>query len=47
MLKNKLQKITPNLKDNITNNIKYQGMKKMTNDNMKTQEKAQKKIYQK
>ena len=43
MLKNKLQKITPNLKDNITNNIKYQGMKKMTNDNMKTQEKTQKK----
>ena len=44
MLKNKLQKITPNLKDNITNNIKHQGMKKMANiDNMKTQEKIQKK----
>ena len=47
MLKNKLkdlQKITPNLKDNITNNIKYQGIKKISNiDNMKTQEKIQKK----
>ena len=44
MLKKKLQKITPNLKDNIANNIKYQGMKKITNiDNMKTQEKIQKK----
>ena len=44
MLKNKLQKITPSLKDNIANNIKYQGMKKITNtDNMKTQEKIQKK----
>ena len=44
MLKNKLQKITPNLKDNITNNIKYQGIKKIANiDNMKTQEKIPKK----
>ena len=47
MLKNKLkdlQKITPSLKDNITNNIKYQGIKKISNiDNMKTQEKIQKK----
>ena len=44
MLKNKLQKITPNIKDNITNNKKYQGIKIKTNsDNMKTQEKDQKK----
>ena len=47
MLKNKfkdLQKINPNLKDNITNNIKYQGIKKMTNvDNMKIPEKISKK----
>ena len=47
MIKNKLkdlQKINPNLKDNITNNIKYQGIKKMVNiDNMKIPEKIQKK----
>jgi len=47
MLKNKLkdlQKITPSLKDNLTNNIKFQGIKKIANiDNMKTQEKIQKK----
>ena len=47
MFKNKLkdlQKINPNLKDNKTNNIKYQGIKKMTNiDNMKMQEKIPKK----
>jgi len=47
MLKNKLkefQKINPNLKDNITHNIKYQTIKKMTNfDNAKIPEKLQKK----
>ena len=47
MIKNKLkdlQRITPNLKDNITNNNKYQGIKIMTNiDNMKIPEKVQKK----
>ena len=47
MLKNKfkdLQKLNPNLKDNIANNIKYQGIKKMANvDNMKIPEKIQKK----
>ena len=47
MLKNKLkdlQRISPNLKDTITNNNKYQGIKKMTNiDNMKIPEKLQKK----
>ena len=47
MLKNKLkefQKINPNLKDNITHNIKYQTIKKMTNfDNEKIPEKLQKK----
>ena len=47
MLKNKfkdLQKLNPNLKDNITNNIKYQGIKKITNvDNMKIAEKIPKK----
>ena len=47
MLKNKLkefQKINPNLKDNITHNIKYQTIKKMTNfDNAKIPEKHQKK----
>ena len=49
MLKNKLkdlQKINPNLKDNINNNIKYQGIKKLTNiDNAKIQEKIQKKKF--
>jgi len=48
-LKNKLkdlQKINPNLKDNINNNIKYQGIKKLTNiDNAKIQEKIQKKKF--
>ena len=47
MFKNKLkdiQKINPNIKDNITNNIKYQGNKKIANiDNKKIQEKIQKK----
>ena len=47
MLKHKfkdLQKLNPNLKDNITNNIKYQGIKKITNvDNMKIPEKISKK----
>ena len=47
MLKNKLkefQKINPNLKDNITHNIKYKTIKKMTNfDNAKIPEKLQKK----
>ena len=47
MLKNKLkdiQKINPNIKDNITHNIKYQTIKKMTNfDNAKIPEKLQKK----
>ena len=47
MLKNKLkdfQKINPNLKDNLTNNIKFQTIKKLTNiDNSKTQEKISKK----
>ena len=47
MLKNKLkefQKINPNLKDNITHNIKYQTIKKMTNfDNTKIPEKLPKK----
>ena len=47
MLKNKLkdlQRINPNLKDNITNNNNYQGIKKMANiDNMKIPEKIQKK----
>ena len=47
MIKNKfkdLQKINSNIKDNITNNIKYQGIKKMNNiDNMKIPEKIQKK----
>ena len=49
MLKNKLkdfQKINPNLKDNLTNNIKYQTMKKIGNlDNAKIQEKVQKKNF--
>ena len=48
MIKNKLkdlQKINPNLKDNITNNIKYQGIKKMVNiDNMKIPEKIKKNL---
>ena len=47
MLKNKLkdiQKINPNIKDNITHNIKYQTIKKMTNfDNTKIPEKLPKK----
>ena len=47
MLKNTLkdlQRINPNLKDNISNNIKYKGIKKMTNiDNMKMPEKTTKK----
>ena len=47
MLKNKfkdLQKINSNIKDNITNNIKYQGIKKMTNiEGIKIAEKIQKK----
>ena len=47
MLKNKLkdfQKINPNLKDNISNNIKYQTIKKIGSiDNTKIQEKNQKK----
>ena len=47
MLKNKLkdfQKINPNLKDNITNNIKYQAIKKIGNiDNAKIPEKVPKK----
>ena len=47
MLKNKLkdfQKINPNLKDNITNNIKYQTIKKIGNiDNAKIPEKVPKK----
>ena len=47
MLKNKLkdfQKINPNLKDNLTNNIKYQTIKKIGNiDNAKIQEKVPKK----
>ena len=47
MIKNKLkdlQRIIPNLKNNITNNNKYQGIKIMTNiDNMKIPEKVQKK----
>ena len=49
MLKNKLkdfQKINPNLKDNLTNNIKYQTIKKIGNlDNTKIQEKVQKKKF--
>ena len=49
MLKNKLkdyQKINPNLKDNMTHNIKYQTIKKMTNfDNVKIQEKVPKKNF--
>ena len=49
MLKNKLkdlQRISPKLKDNITTNIKYQGIKKMTNniDNMKIPEKIKKNL---
>ena len=47
MLKNKLkdfQKINPNLKDNLTNNIKYQTIKKIGNiDNAKIPEKVPKK----
>ena len=47
MLKNKfkdLQKINSNIKDNLTNNTKYQGIKKMNNiDNMKIPEKIPKK----
>ena len=47
MLKNKLkdfQKINPNLKDNLTNNIKYQAIKKIGNiDNAKIPEKVPKK----
>ena len=47
MLKNKLkdfQKINPNLKDNMTHNVKYQTIKKMTNfDNAKIPEKIPKK----
>lgn len=47
MMKNKfkdLQKINSNIKDNITNNIKYQGIKKMTNiEGIKIAEKIQKK----
>jgi len=47
MLKNKLkdfQKINPNLKDNLTNNIKYQTIKKIVNiDNAKIPEKVPKK----
>ena len=47
MLKNKLkdfQKINPNLKDNLTNNIKYQTIKKIGNiDNAKMPEKVPKK----
>ena len=47
MIKNKLkdfQKINPNLKDNLTHNIKFQTIKKMTNfDNAKIPEKAPKK----
>ena len=47
MLKNKLkdfQKINPNLKENLTHNIKYQTIKKMTNfDNTKMPEKVPKK----
>ena len=47
MFKNKLkdiQKQNPNIKDNISINIKYQGIKKLTNiDNIKIAEKIQKK----
>jgi len=47
MMKNKFkdfQKINSNIKDNITNNIKYQGIKKMTNiEGIKIAEKIQKK----
>ena len=47
MLKNKfkdLQKINSNIKDNLSNNMKYQGIKKMNNiDNMKIPEKIPKK----
>ena len=47
MLKNKykdLQKINSNVKDNINNNIKFQGMKKMSNiEGIKIAEKMQKK----
>ena len=47
MIKNKfkdLQKLNSNIKDNLTNNIKYQGIKKLNNiDNMKMPEKIQKK----
>ena len=47
MLKSKLkdfQKINSNLKDNLTSNIKYQPLKKITNvDNTKIQEKIPKK----
>ena len=47
MLKNKykdLQKINSNIKDNINNNIKFQGMKKMSNiEGIKIAEKMQKK----
>ena len=47
MLKNKLkdfQKINPNLKDNLSNNIKYQSIKKIGNiDNAKIPEKVPKK----
>ena len=49
MLKNKLkdfQKINPNLKDNMTHNVKYQTIKKMTNfDNAKIPEKIPKKKF--
>ena len=49
MLKNKLkdfQKINPNLKDNLSNNIKYQSIKKIGNiDNAKIPEKVPKKKF--
>ena len=49
MLKSKLkdfQKINSNLKDNLTSNIKYQPLKKITNvDNTKIQEKIPKKKF--
>ena len=49
MLKNKykdLQKINSNIKDNINNNMKFQGMKKISNiEGIKIPEKMQKKIY--